>query len=277
MKNLFHVIVIVGLLTGCNQYYDYAKGARCYNEKNYTEAFIYFQKAADSGDSVSQCYLGIMYDLGQGVNQNDLLAIKWYKESAKNGCLPALNNLGRLYVKMKNFKEAAIFFEQAAKKGYLPSVYEMGVLYEDGTGVEKNISKAETMYKIVADRDNPIALNALAYRWAQQNNNLDEAEKLINRAITLNSEASYVSNYLDTYGLILYKQGKYEDAIKQFEKAVEISPNNVSIHNHLGDCYIKINNSNKAKEQWLKALVLKPLISDDKLKDEIKAKIEALH
>ncbi len=132
------------------------------------------------------------------------------------------------------------------------------------------------MYKIVADRGGPISQNALAYRWAEQNKNLEEAERLIKLVLKNNHQHLYDSNYMDTYGFVLYKQGKYEEAIKQFEKAMGISPDNATIHNHLGDCYVKINKTDKAKEQYLKALELKPMTPDDKLNDQIRAKLDAL-
>jgi len=271
-----YAIVVAGLFTGCSQYYDFAEGKRCYNEKKYNDAFTYFQKSADSGNAQSQCYLGIMYEQGQGVKQDYPLAIKWYKESAKNVYVPALDSLGRLYAQLKDFKEAVKYLEKAAKKGSLASVYRMGILYENGTGVEADAAKAETMYKIAADRGFLLAQNALAYLWAQQNRNLEDAEKRIIFAIENNSTPSYIPYFTDTYGLVLYKQGKYKDAITQFEKAMALTPDNATIHNHLGDCYFKINDIAKAKEQWLKALDLKPLIPDDKLNAQIQAKLDAI-
>ena len=54
---------------------------------------------ADQGDVFAQFRLGLMYDAGQGVPQNDKEAVRWYRLAADQGLANAQNNLGVMYEK----------------------------------------------------------------------------------------------------------------------------------------------------------------------------------
>ncbi len=45
----------------------------------------------------AQCILGDMYDLGEGVPQDDVEAVKWYRKAAEQGHAEAQHNLGIMY------------------------------------------------------------------------------------------------------------------------------------------------------------------------------------
>ena len=50
------------------------------------------------GNDVSQNFLGIFYITGQGVEQSDSEAIKWFKKSAEQGNMYSQYNLGTFYL-----------------------------------------------------------------------------------------------------------------------------------------------------------------------------------
>ena len=52
---------------------------------------------AEQGAVDAQNNLGLMYDLGQGVPQDDKEAVKWYRKSAEQGLAIAQHNLGWMY------------------------------------------------------------------------------------------------------------------------------------------------------------------------------------
>lgn len=76
----------------------------------------------------------------------------------------------------------------------------------------------------------PGAYNLLAYYYAQQDKNLDKALNLANLALQSISESSY---FLDTKGYVLYKLGKYGDAVSTLTKALNIDPKDQVIKEHL--------------------------------------------
>lgn len=54
-------------------------------------------KLAEKGDANAQTNLGYMYDNGEGVPENDAVAVKWYRKAADQGYADAQFNLGGMY------------------------------------------------------------------------------------------------------------------------------------------------------------------------------------
>jgi len=63
------------------------------------------------------------------------------------------------------------------------------------------------------------AINELAYRWVEQDIKLEQAEVLLAKAVKIAPENS---NILDSYGWVLYKQGKLQRALSFLEQAAAI-------------------------------------------------------
>ena len=61
------------------------------------EAVKWYRKAAEQGYARAQNNLGIMYDDGYGVPEDDTEAVKWYRKGATQGYAPAQTNLGHMY------------------------------------------------------------------------------------------------------------------------------------------------------------------------------------
>jgi tetratricopeptide (TPR) repeat protein len=90
-------------------------------------------------------------------------------------------------------------------------------------------------------------MNNFAYQSALYKVNLVRAEQLIEQVL-----ASYPKDprYLDTYGLILFQQGKYQEANAQFEKALVANPKDALILEHLGDVQFHLGNKIEAVKLW---------------------------
>ena len=68
------------------------------------EEIILYRKLANAGDAFGQFMLGLMYDTGQGVAQNNGEAVKWYRRSAKQGVVQAQFSLAKkMYLKETSF------------------------------------------------------------------------------------------------------------------------------------------------------------------------------
>jgi predicted Zn-dependent protease len=61
------------------------------------------------------------------------------------------------------------------------------------------------------------------------------------------------ATYLDTYGWILFQQGKYAEALEQLEKAVIRDTESAEVTEHYADALFKTGKANEAVEQWKKA------------------------
>ena len=56
------------------------------------EAVKWYRKAAEQGNADAQCNLGVMYDLGEGVPEDKVLAYMWWNISAASGHEKAKKN-----------------------------------------------------------------------------------------------------------------------------------------------------------------------------------------
>ena len=65
-------------------------------ERNYSEAFKFYQRAANSGHSIAQYKLGVMYRSGYGCEKNLSQAKEWFRKSAAQGYSKAEETLKKL-------------------------------------------------------------------------------------------------------------------------------------------------------------------------------------
>ncbi len=95
------------------------------------------------------------------------------------------------------------------------------------------------------------ALNDLGYLWTEQGKNLNRALDMIGRAVDGDSENVA---YVDSLGWAYYQLGRYQEAVKELEKAVSFAedPDGV-ILDHLGDAYLKADQREKAIQTWRQA------------------------
>ncbi|NQT54496.1 tetratricopeptide repeat protein, partial [bacterium] len=102
--------------------------------------------------------------------------------------------------------------------------------------------------------DSPDVCNHLGYFYAEQGKKLDEAVKLVQKALhyePLNGA------YLDSLGWAYYKQGQLEKARDLLSRALRYEEDAV-IRDHLGDAFLKLGQIDKAREAWATALAQDP-------------------
>jgi tetratricopeptide (TPR) repeat protein len=153
-------------------------------------------------------------------------------------------------------------------------------------------AKSEEQLRLIleADPTDATAHNDLGYIMADHGKNLDEAEKLIRRAITLDQEERKAGGnvddgdnaaYLDSLGWVLFRKGDTDEAKTWLEKAVALpgGADDPVVWDHLGDVYYRLENTAKAREAWEKSVQMyeierrrKP---DDRFK-EVKQKLRTL-
>ena len=79
----------------------YEEGKALYDAKKYTAALEKLRPAAEKGHKKAQYRVGRCYDKGNGVEENNKLAISWYKKSADQGYYKAEYQMARAYLKGK--------------------------------------------------------------------------------------------------------------------------------------------------------------------------------
>ncbi len=116
----------------------------------------------------------------------------------------------------------------------------------------KKIEEGVEMYEtaLVINPSNLLTKNNYAMRLALANTNLERAEKLINEAI---NSVGKNPPYTDTKGVILFRQGKFKEALEQFTISDEGDKENKNYVEHMGDAFFQLGDTAKALEFWKKA------------------------
>lgn len=158
--------------------------------------------------------------------------------------------LSQIHEEKKDLNAASAALQKATEKFTDNSqvYYYLGVL-QDKMNLKNEM--VESMQKVVdLEPDHSQALNYLAYTWAEAGQNLDKAESYARLAANKEKTDAFI---LDTLGWVLYKRGDYKRAAEVLEKAHALQPEVGIISEHLGDVYVKLNKTDKARAQFLKA------------------------
>jgi tetratricopeptide (TPR) repeat protein len=173
----------------------------------------------------------------------------------------ALANIMRV---RQEFAEAAELYSRAIDlidepdRSHWTLFYFRGASYERSKQWEKAEADLKTALELVPET-NPIGeaqiLNYLGYSWVDQGINIDEAFKLLQRAVEMSPRDGMI---IDSLGWAYYRLGKYEDAVRELERAVELKASDPVINDHLGDAYWKVGRRLEATFQWRHALASNP-------------------
>jgi uncharacterized protein len=121
---------------------DLKKGLDAYSAHDYATALRELKPLAEQGNAVAQYGLGIMYDNGQGVPEDDKEAVKWYRLAAEQGNVLAQYDLGVSYDNRLDYNEAVKWYRLAAEQGYARAQSNLGAMYNNGQGVPKDLMYA---------------------------------------------------------------------------------------------------------------------------------------
>jgi tetratricopeptide (TPR) repeat protein len=171
----------------------------------------------------------------------------------------ALSALAGVQRSAKQYKEAAATYDQAIAAVGIPSrdnwtlFYFRGICYERA----KDWPKAEDDFKKALELfpDQPLVLNYLGYSWVDQGVKLDEAFKMLRRAVELRPNDGYI---VDSLGWAHYKLGQYSEAAQTLERAVDLKPSDPVLNDHLGDAYWHVDRKVEAQFQWNHARDMNP-------------------
>ena len=155
----------------------------------------------------------------------------------------------------------------AEKPGDDELLYNLGVIYGEADREDEAI---EYMQQALAHNpDNASALNYIGYTWAERGFRLDEAERMIVRAIELRPDDGYIA---DSLGWVYYMRARplvetgrggearpfLERALSELYRADELTGGDPVVSEHLGDTYLLLNDKARALEKFEEAVRLEP-------------------
>lgn len=160
--------------------------------------------------------------------------------------------------------------------------YDLSGVYIDLKKVERATEHLE--YLIKKRPEYPGFYNDLGYIWADHDMKLEEAEKLIRKALDLDRELRKKSPkfdpktdqdkgaYLDSLGWVLFKMKKNEEAKTQLIKALEDkAAQHIEIYDHLGDVHMVLGERELAIKAWQKGL---EVVTESRRDQERKVEVE---
>ena len=112
------------------------------------------------------------------------------------------------------------------------------------------------------------ALNYLGYMWAEKGTNLAQAQVMIEAALKQEPDNSA---YLDSLGWVFYQQGKFREALKYIQRALDLDKEpDATLFDHLGDVQAALKDFDKARASWRKALSMEPKPAIQRKLDQLK-------
>jgi tetratricopeptide (TPR) repeat protein len=162
--------------------------------------------------------------------------------------------LAQMYSRLKRWNEAEEAIAKAEQlstkseeKDYVTFV--AASIYER----QKKYDQAEAGFRkvLAGDPQNAMVLNYLGYMLADRGVRLDEAMGFVKKAVELDPQNGA---YLDSLGWVYFKMGNYELAEENLLRASERIGNDPTIHDHLGDLFLKTGRLKQAAVHWERAL-----------------------
>ncbi len=176
------------------------------------------------------------------------------KYSASNESI--MITLGDLLRRNEEFEDAISYYTQVIdqinqdeESEYWEVFYARAIAYEQTQQWPK--AEADLIKSLSIDPNQPYVLNYLGYSWADQGKNIELALEYIEKAIYLRPTDAYI---IDSMGWVLYKLGRFKEAVLFLEKAISLLPSDPVINDHLGDVYWVLGRELEAKFQWQKAI-----------------------
>jgi tetratricopeptide (TPR) repeat protein len=161
--------------------------------------------------------------------------------------------LAEIYQKGKRWAEESKALDQAESLANTDSE-KIGIYFRRGALLErsKKYDASEAQFRKVLELDpqNAETLNYLGYMLADRGLRLDEAQEMIKKALD-----QYPDNgaFLDSLAWVYYHQGKFDEAEGLLLRALQ-HMQDPTVHDHLGDVYLKLGKTKEAITQWQASL-----------------------
>lgn len=120
-----------------------------------------------------------------------------------------------------------------------------GAMFERTNRVEQ--AEVEFRKVLKVDPDSAGAMNYIGYMLADRNLRLEESLGLINKA--LDGDPGNGA-YLDSLGWVYYRMGRLDEAERNLRLAIQKTPRDPTVHDHLADVLMKQSKVKEAVAQW---------------------------
>lgn len=128
--------------------------------------------AHEKGDWRAQVSMGILYEEGTFVGQDERKAMEYYLMAAGNGSTGAMNNIGNLYLHgkgvEKDYDKAFAWYQKATElSGNAAAECSLGMCYQYGYGTKIDYEKARGFYEASAKQGFGLAYYRMGLLYEQ--------------------------------------------------------------------------------------------------------------
>jgi TPR repeat protein len=158
MTILKSLTLVAGLMFGAAgvSAQSFEKGVAAYDSGDFQTAIAEWLPLAEQDNAAAQYNLGLMYLEGNGVPQDRMEAIKWFRLAGDQGNEAAQYFLGLSYSwgisVPQDYAEAIKWYRLAADQGNAKAQGSLGGMYHSGNGVPQDYAQAIKWYRLAADQ-----------------------------------------------------------------------------------------------------------------------------
>lgn len=167
---------------------DVSNGIELLNAGDVSAAATEFAAAYEAGDGEGAFYLGRLFELGLGTEQDEMRAANLYSAAAETGSIRAQARLGLMYhegrILLRDYVEGTRLICAAADAGDADGQLNCGLAYQVGRGVDADEAVAMTYWQKSAEQDNVLAINLLG-QTSLENGDLAAAVNYFKQAADL--------------------------------------------------------------------------------------------
>jgi tetratricopeptide (TPR) repeat protein len=252
------------------------------NEK-YDRAAAVFQRGIDEKalpDDNPAFYFYLAGALEMQDKSDDALAAARHAAERKSEDPMFVSRPAWILYHAKRYDEAEKAYQEIIAKfdddfttpGARESLQQAKIIVSNLNVLKHNIPAAVEFLEQVLDEspDDTGANNDLGYLWADENQHLKRAHRMIQLAV---ADEPDNAAFRDSLGWVLFRQGRYAEALVELQKAIELEKADgkepdATVLDHLGDVYQKLGRTGDAQAAWKQSI---EAYQRDKEADKIKA------
>jgi Flp pilus assembly protein TadD len=207
------------------------------------------RRAVETSPSLPEAHLALgIVALGQGRSAEAAVSLAKAQELAP-GNDDVSRRIAAAYDALGREEEAEAMYERAIalRPSYWRHVNDLGAFYLHRGRIEEAKVRFRESIRLSPERHTGYANLAGAHLLAGE---IEEAEPLLQAAIRIHPSGGAHNNL----GFVYYSTGRFEEAAEQYEKAIQLAPEDAMYHGNLGDAYRQLGRRADAERRYASAV-----------------------